>query len=321
MTEFATVERAGPLSLIQDCGRRGQQHLGVSVSGSADAHAAGWANYLLQNSPRAALLEICLGPFALRFGAATWFALAGADCQWQLDGRPLQNWCSHRAPAGSLLQGGVARSGLRAYVALAGGIDTLPVWGSRATSVGEHLGGIDGRALQNGARLPYSAAGRSRAAQVPAEYVRDYHHSSAGRRDNALCMRLRLAPSGQFEQFDTAARAQLFAGVYRVSPQSDRMGVRFDGPPLAPVPGNLISEAVAPGAVQVPSNGLPIVLMRDCQTIGGYPKLGHIYRVDLDRLAQARPGDTVAFALGTLEESQAELRQQRRFFDGHPWNS
>ncbi|WP_346836669.1 biotin-dependent carboxyltransferase family protein [Microbulbifer sp. SAOS-129_SWC] len=304
MTDFATVERAGPQTLIQDSGRRGQQHLGVSVSGSADSHAAGWANYLLDNSASAALLEICLGPFALRFAAATWVALAGADCGWRLNGQPLQNWATSLIPAGGLLEGGIARSGLRSYVALAGGILTPSVWGSRATNVGERLGGLDGRALADGDQLPYTAAARARATCMPAEFARTYSRR----------VRLRVVPSNQFEQFPAAQRQRFFAHTYQVSPQSDRMGVRLQGAALEPVPGNLISEAVAPGAIQMPGNGQPIVLMPDCQTIGGYPKLGHVYRVDLDHLAQARPGDEVQFELGDLREAQAELARLRRFF-------
>ncbi|WP_193164798.1 5-oxoprolinase subunit C family protein [Microbulbifer hainanensis] len=304
MTEFATVERAGPQTLIQDRGRRGQQHLGVSVSGSADARAAGWANYLLQNPASAALLEICLGPFALRFSRSTVFAVTGADCGWQLNGQPLANWSTHTAPEGSVLEGSIARSGLRSYLALAGGILTPPVWGSRATSVGERLGGIDGRPLAEGDRIPYDAVAPRRSTQTPPDYVREYPHQ----------IRLRVVPSNQFTQFAGGERQRFFAGVYRVSPQSDRMGVRLAGEALREVPANLVSEAVSPGVIQVPSNGQPIVLMCDCQTIGGYPKLGHVYRVDLDWLAQVRPGDRVQFVPGNLAEAQAELLQQKRFF-------
>lgn len=304
MTENAVVERPGPLTLIQDAGRCGQQHLGVSVGGALDSHAAGWANRLLNNSVQDALLEICLGPFALRFTAATCVAITGADCQWQLDGQPLENWCVHRVPAGGLLTAQVARSGLRSYLAIAGGIQSAPIWGSRATTVGERLGGLCGLPLVKGDELPYNPRPDLAITGTPIEYRRDYLGS----------LTLRVVPSNQFAQFSERQRQEFFSAQYRVAPESDRMGVRLTGTPLQQLPENLTSEAVAPGAIQVPSNGLPIVLMRDCQTIGGYPKLGHVYRVDLDLLAQARPGIGVRFILGNLAESQQELVTLKAFF-------
>lgn len=305
MSDFATLERTGPLALIQDRGRFGQRHLGVSPGGFLDRHAAGWANRLVRNSPAQALVEISMGPFAVRFSAATTFALAGAECNWRLDGRPVENWAAHRAGRGSLLEGEVARNGVRSYLALAGGIRTQPVWDSRATTVGERLGGIDGRPLQPGDRLPYIAEAETLLAGAPPGYIRTYRDEIA----------LRLVPSNQFGVFSPAHRQVLLSQAYRISPQSDRMGARLEGRAMTDVPGNLVSEAVAPGVVQVPSGGLPIVLLADCQTIGGYPKIGHVYSVDLDLLAQARPGNTVRFSLGTLAESQQALVRQRRFFE------
>ncbi|GAA5524428.1 5-oxoprolinase subunit C [Microbulbifer aestuariivivens] len=340
----ATVEKAGPLTLIQDSGRRGQQHLGVSVGGSLDRHAAGWANRLLGNSAAAAVLEIALGPFALRFASETRIALTGADCGWRLDGRPLPPWASHRVPAGGLLQGGMARTGLRAYLAIAGGILCPPVWGSRATTVGEKLGGLCGQALRAGDQLPYQAVDYLPQSWHQRGPKPASHQLPGGQNENPMLRRtparfqrrydeplvLRLVPSNQFAQFPPSVTEQLFAQEYRVAADSDRMGVRLSGDALGAhgltadtlagegqaLPGNLVSEAVSPGAVQVPSSGLPIVLMRDCQTIGGYPKIGHVYSVDLDRLAQARPGSILRFVPGTLDESQSLLRQQRQFFLG-----
>ncbi|KUJ84530.1 allophanate hydrolase [Microbulbifer flavimaris] len=309
MSDIATVEKAGPMTLIQDVGRHGQQHLGVSVGGALDRHAAGWANHLLGNDPAAAVLEIVLGPFALRFASATCIALSGADCGWRLDGEPLQLWSSHRVPAGALLQGGMARSGLRGYLAVAGGFQSTPVWGSRATTVGEGLGGLCGEPLRVGDQLPYVADDDGLLRQTPCEFQREYGEQTEP-------LNLRLVPSNQFEKFSPSARQKLFSQSYQIAPDSDRMGVRLTGATLGQVPGNLVSEAVCPGAVQVPSNGQPIVLMRDCQTIGGYPKIGHVYSVDLDWLAQARPGSRVRFELGSLAESQALLREQRQFFLG-----
>ena len=300
------VLKTGPLMLIQDGGRTGNQHLGITVGGVADRHAAAWAHRLLGNQPECALLEICLGGAALRFTANTWFSITGADLNWKLDGRPLANWQSHQAHAGALLQAGMAGKGLRGYLAICGGIDLPPVCGSLATTLAEGMGGIGGRPLQSGDSLPCGqhVPGSRFRRQVPVQFRRSY----------ATAITLRVVPSNQFSLFSQAQRTQFFDQRFRVSPASDRMGVRLDGNPLAKPPGKLISEPVCPGAIQVPANGLPIVLMQDCQTIGGYPKLGHVYRVDLDLLAQARPGVAVTFEPGSRSEAQNVLLQQRRFF-------
>ena len=300
------IVKPGPLSLIQDGGRVGSQHLGIAVGGVADRHAAGWANRLLGNTAESALVEICLGGLALRFLSDTWFALSGADMQWTLDGRALANWQSHRAQAGALLRAGMAKQGLRAYLALHGGISVPAVCGSRATTVAEGLGGIAGRALRSGDRIAcfVSDGGALLRRQAPAQFRRHYPAE----------ITLRVVPSNQFSEFSRAQTAQFFAGKYRVSAASDRMGVRLEGEPLPSPPGKLVSEPVCSGAIQVPANGLPIVLMQDCQTIGGYPKLGHVYRADLDHLAQARPGTAVTFSPGNREEAQAALLQHKVFF-------
>ena len=304
----AEVLNPGPLALIQDQGRVGAQHLGIGVSGAADRHAAGWANRLLGNLGDAPVVEVCLGNFRLRFRESTQFALTGADMHWTLNGRPLRNWCSHQAPAGAVLACSFTSRGLRAYLALRGGIKAPMVCGSCATSMGDRLGGLhgDGRPLEAGDCLQVSQGDTFPFTQryVPEKFQRAYG-------DN---LELRVVPSNQFLQFSAQSRRQFFASPFRVAPESDRMGVRMQGMALSDAPGNMISEAVSPGAIQVPANGLPIVLMPDCQTIGGYPKLGHVYRVDLDRLAQARPETYVQFVLGDRAESQHESLLQTQFF-------
>ena len=298
----------GPLALIQDQGRVGAQHLGIGVSGVADRHAAGWANRLLGNAGGAPLVELCLGNFRLRFTQSGQFSLTGADMQWTLNGRPLRNWCSHQAPAGSVLESGFARKGLRAYLALRGGIEAPMVCGSCATSIGDGLGGLygDGRPLGAGDRLKVARGHTSQFTQryVPEKFRRAYGDF----------IELRVVPSNQFSQFSAQSRRQFFTSTFHVASESDRMGVRMYGRALSGAPANMVSEAVAPGAIQVPASGLPIVLMPDCQTIGGYPKLGHVYRVDLDRLAQARPETNVRFVAGDRAESQQESLLHTQFF-------
>ena len=303
------VLQSGPQALIQDAGRRGSQHLGIGVSGAADRHAAGWANRLMGNSDRAPVIEVCLGNFRIRFDRPCHFSLTGADMHWKLDGVPLDNWRSHFAPAGAVLESGFANNGVRAYLAFAGGLSVPNVCGSSATSMGEGLGGLrgDGQPLRPGDRLEVHRTGKGLPTSrcVPIKFQRGYTES----------LQLRVVASNQFFEFSPESREHFFATRFRVAPESDRMGVRMQGAALPSAPENLVSEAVCPGVVQVPASGLPIVLMPDCQTIGGYPKLGHVYRVDLDRLAQARPGASVQFVLGDRAQAQQELILQRQFFD------
>lgn len=305
----------GPLSLIQDNGRRGAQHLGISVGGVADRHAAGWANRLLGNKPESALLEVCLGGLKLRFCNAQYFAISGADLHFTLNGRPLKNWGTYHAPAGSILCAGMAAEGVRGYIAFAGGIEVPEICGSRATTVAEGLGGIEGRALRTGDRMFCGATPSKQrpdigiVRRVPETFQRNY---SLGENDDPL--ELRVVPSNQYLQFPQVEIQRFFGATYTVSAAADRMGVRMVGGSLKNLPGNMISEPVCAGAIQIPADGQPIVLMPDCQTIGGYPKLGHVYRTDLDRLAQARPGTVICFALGDRAEAQSELLLQKRFF-------
>ncbi|GAB2504645.1 5-oxoprolinase subunit C family protein [Microbulbifer agarilyticus] len=310
-SHHASILSPGALALIQDRGRMGSQHLGIGTSGVADGHAAGWANRLLGNPSNAAVIELCLGNFRMQFESECQFAVAGAELGWRLNGMPLDNWQSYCAGTGAVLEAAIASDGLRGYLAFAGGIEAPLICGSRSTSQGDRLGGLhgNGKPLAQGDSLTfgqYAVAGTlgCSARAVPSQFRRTY--------GNAVT--LRIVPSNQFDSFSAECKDRLFSHSYMVAPDSDRMGVRLVGDALPEPPGNLVSEAVCPGAIQVPANGQPIVLMHDCQTIGGYPKLGHVYRVDLDRLAQARPGTKVQFVLGNRAESQHEWLLQTQFF-------
>ncbi|AQQ67256.1 hypothetical protein Mag101_06105 [Microbulbifer agarilyticus] len=307
----ATILNPGALALIQDRGRVGSQHLGIGTSGVADSHAAGWANRLLGNASDAAVIELCFGNFRMQFQSESRFAIAGADLGWRLNGVPLKNWCSYRADVSAILEAGIANDGLRGYLAFSGGIGSPLVCGSRSTSQGDGLGGLrgDGKPLAKGDCLTFRGLAVSETVKTTTRSVPDQFQRTYG-----SAVTLRVVPSNQFDAFSVSCVHRLFSRRYTVAADSDRMGVRLTGDALPEPPGNLVSEAVSPGAIQVPANGQPIVLMHDCQTIGGYPKLGHVYRTDLDRLAQARPGTEVQFVLGNRAESQHEWLLQSQFF-------
>ncbi|CAD5107975.1 5-oxoprolinase subunit C family protein [Zestomonas carbonaria] len=301
MSGFRVVE-AGPLSLLQDGGRHGWQHLGVSSCGPLDPHAAAWANRLLGNPWGTALLEIALGGVVLECVGDCWVALCGADLPISVDGESRPNWSRFLVRAGQRLELGFARSGQRAYLAVPGGLRAEPVLGSVACQVREGLGGLhgDGRPLQAGDRLGGAAGDFLRAASVPWPFVPDY------RQPKALC----VLPADGVSQ---AVLEHFIGRPWRLSPQSDRMGARLQGEPMH-LPPSEWSQGVANGAIQIPPDGQPIILQADRQTMGGYPVLGWLHPLDAGRLAQTPAHGELRFVVGELARAQAELRAFYRFF-------
>ena len=296
-----TVERAGPLTTVQDLGRPGHQHEGVPVGGAMDDVALRLANLLAGNAPGVAALEATLAAPALRFARDTHIAVAGADMQWTVDGTPVANWRSTLVPGGAVLAGTMARSGCRAYVAVAGGIDVAPVLGSRATLVAAGLGGVGGRALRAGDVLAICDAVNG--APVRAAGARSVSPSARPAYGDTV----RLVAGPRLDALVPAARARLLGQPLRVSQQSDRMGVRLEleGEPLeVRAQHELLTAGVTMGTVQLPPGGAPIILMADRQTTGGYPRLGEVATVDLPLVAQLKPGDRVRFAVLSLAEAQ-----------------
>lgn len=294
------VIKPGILALPQDGGRRGVMHTGLTQGGPLDLHAWAWANRLLDNPWGAGTLEIHYGGLELEAEDDLWLALTGADLGARIDDTPLTPWQSFLLRRGQRLRFGTPQHGVRAYLAVAGGFvmdgPTVPR---------EGLGGLhgDGRPLAIGDRLPCIPGLTRRPRTVPSRF----------RPDDSAFLPLRLIPGAQFGTFGTEARARLFGKPWRLSPRSDRMGARLEGEPIA-APRGLISEGIALGAVQVPPDGQPIILLNDRQTLGGYPKLGAIHPLDLAALAQRLPGTELRLRPCTLQEAQAEMRDWLRFF-------
>lgn len=299
------VLACSPLCLLQDGGRHGWQGLGVSPGGPVDQHAAAWANRLLGNAPGVALLEVALGGLELEVQADTWLALSGAELPLSLDGEPLPAWSRFRVRPGQRLKLGFARAGQRAYLAAAGGFRAAPVLGSVSTQTREKLGGLagNGQPLAVGDVLACGTEGSrfARGASVPWPYQPDY-------REPPL---LRVLPGP--DAFASEQRQAFFRQPWRISPQSDRMGVRLRGEALD-APRRQWSLGVVDGAIQVPPDGQPIILLADRQTMGGYPVLGVLHPLDIGRLAQCPAHSEVRFAEVALEQAQAELREFLRFF-------
>jgi antagonist of KipI len=284
------VINGGMQTTVQDLGRPGWRASGVPVGGAMDAFALRVANALVGNAEGAAALEFALVGPELEFSEDGIVALGGAEFAG------LPTWRPHEVRAGERIKLGPCVRGCRGYLAVAGGIEVAKVLGSRSTFLRGGFGGWEGRALRAGDVLAVGAA--AAAAAVPAEFHWQIdprvlpHYSPAAT--------VRVLPGAQAGEFGRS----LFEQEFKVSPQSDRMGLRLVGRALARTGAvELLSTAVAPGTVQVPPDGQPVVLMADAGTIGGYPQAAHVITIDLPVIAQLRPGDSVRFAGVTLEEA------------------
>ncbi len=297
---------AGGLSTtVQDVGRYGFAALGVAAAGAADAYSLQIANLLVGNVEAAAALEITLLGPTLRFSSATRIAITGADLDATCDGRSLPGWRAIDLPAGTELHLGNCRRGVRSYLAVAGGVQTPLVLGSRATDLRGGFGGMQGRALQPGDQLPLGPHSEALATQVRihARWVNPLPDL-----DLAHPAELRILPGSDALTPDTS----LVGNLWKVDRRNNRQGVRLNGPRLAVADtSERVSEPVMPGTIQLPPDGQPIILGVDAQTIGGYPRIAHVIRADWPRLAQLQTGDALAFRLVDHNQAQDAWRAQR----------
>ena len=293
------VLKPGPQSLLQDAGRRGWQHLGVSPAGPLDWHGAAWANHLLNNPWGTPLLEIALGGVELLAEVDTWVAVCGAQVPLTVEDQPQPLWTRLPLRKGRQLRLGFARSGQRAYLAVAGGFIAAPVLGSVSVHLREGLG----QAVQAGDLLACRPAHFTHAASVPWPYLPDYRCKPL----------LRVITGGDAASFEEDQLQGFFAQTWQLSPHSDRMGARLLGDAVQP-PARQWSLGVGRGAIQVPPEGQPIILQADHQSMGGYPLLGWLHPLDQGRLAQCPAHHPLRFTPVSIGDAQTELREFYRFF-------
>ena len=292
------VVTPGLLTTVQDLGRPGYFHLGIPIGGAMDRMSLRAANLLVGNDEGAAGLEaVFMGP-ELEFAADTTVAVTGADIPVMLDGEERPGWTAMDAKAGQRLSFGYLRSGARAYIAFAGGIDTPPVLGSRSTYAIGALGGIDGRAIAEGDALPLGKAAAAKPGASVPERLRRKPGSPA---------ELRVLPGLYWHRITNAAQKGFFADEWAVAPEADRMGYRFrGGRPLEFVereqpfgagsdPSNIVDGCYPYGSVQVPGGTEPIVLHRDAVSGGGYFMIGTVISADMDLIGQLQPNMPVRF--------------------------
>jgi antagonist of KipI len=303
------ILQAGPFTTVQDLGRPGWGSIGVPTGGAADAPSLRIANRLVGNPDAAAGLELTLAGPQISFAADAWVALTGSRFVAAVGDDPVPHATAFLVRTGQTLSIGRTLEGARAVLAVRGGLDVPLVLGSRSTFVAGGLGGIDGRPLRRGDRLSTGAidAGEARLgwrsrARAVRERLLPFHAAEAV---------LRVIVGPQIDAFNEEARETLLTGTYRVSTLADRTGLRLEGPRIAHRgAADLLPEGIAPGGIQVPASGQPIVLGCDHPTTGGYAKIATVIAADLWRIGQAKPGDRLRFVAVEVSEAQALYRRQ-----------
>ncbi|MBX3568666.1 MAG: biotin-dependent carboxyltransferase family protein [Rhizobiaceae bacterium] len=309
MRGHLTVIDGGFSTTVQDRGRTGSQRFGVSACGAMDLASLAIANALVGNAEDAAALELTFSGGAYRVDAdALRIAVAGAAMPLMLDGAPADPQRSHTVGRGTRIDIGPSASGVRAYLAVSGGVATQPVLASRSTHLRSAIGGYEGRALRGGDELPVGGTG-------PTGVDRRLRHDRRPYFGGVI----RIVPGPQDDAFADGALDLLTSGRYRISPQSDRMGAVLSGPSL-PFRGgfNLVSDGVTMGSIQVPGHGRPIVLLSDRQTTGGYPKIATVTTPDLGKFAQRRPNERVVFHAVSPDEAEERYIAWRAALDDIP---
>ena len=310
-TSAFEVIKPGIHSLIQDLGRFGYQHLGITPGGPADLHAYLWANKILSNSSNMASIEIHYGLITLKVLADTKIAICGAEFGVMINNKPVFNWQTHHVKAGDVIRYGGAKTGKCGYLAILGGLQTEMNHHSRSTVIRDALSQVTSTPLYAGQCLPITtqciktpAAELQIEMTVPRHYIPNY----------SAPLTLGLLPCYQWQQLTSKQQQQLLNNTYQISTQANRMGYQLTGEMIADLPTTLASEGIALGSVQLPANGQPIILLQDRQTIGGYPKAGVISALDCGKLSQRQQGANITFRLDNPLVSRYKMQAFKRFF-------
>ncbi|HEX5794014.1 MAG TPA: biotin-dependent carboxyltransferase family protein [Rheinheimera sp.] len=296
MSGFSVIA-PGVLSILQDSGRFGQSALGLTSGGPMDAISASWANRLLGNNRNATLIECSVGGLQLRANNNSYIAVTGATLPLRINGKAAEQWTTHKVQAGDVIELGMVSQGLRAYLAVAGGFTVTPQFGSVSTVLREGIGGLNGNKLQSGDLLTTQVVKQLPRLSLPQAYRPQFNR----------ILTLRLVEGYQAESFTVTERQRFYLNSYQVTPQADRMGYKLKGAAISCQQSQLLSEGICYGAVQIPPDGQPIVLLNDRQTLGGYPKIGSVLSLDCAVLAQAGAGTEVYFTPISPEQAHNAL--------------
>ncbi len=304
-----TVQQPGVLSLLQDSGRFGQHAIGLTHGGPIDPEAMFLANRLLDNPVNSTCIEVSFGGLVLEAGVDTAIACTGGDAPLSINGAGKAGWRSHAVSAGDTISIGYASLFCRSYLAVAGGFQIPPQFGSSATVVREGIGGLNGGKLNKGDRLPCPQRSEFRLQKIPEKDIPIYQTDIS----------VRVIPGYQQQAFPKLQQRRFFSSAYTVTERADRMGYRLAGPVIECDIEGILSEGICHGAIQIPADGQPIVLLNDRQTIGGYPKIGSALSLDTARLGQLTPAAQVRFtAIDMFAAHNALALQQHRLSQVRP---
>jgi biotin-dependent carboxylase-like uncharacterized protein len=298
------VNEPGLLTTVQDLGRYGYSHLGISSGGAADSLAMRIVNLLVGNAENAAALEMTLAGATLEFGEACVVALTGGECDGRIGDETAPMWQAVRVPKKGVLACGGMKTGARSYLAVQGGLDFPTIMGSASTNLAGHFGGLEGRGLLKGDLLGVRRGPHSRVRTLkPGAVDRLYPRGP-----------IRVTRGAQHDWVGPEAFDKLLSCPYMVTEESNRSGLRLKGEPISPrVRSQLLTEGVSLGAIQVPQDEQPIILFVDQQTTGGYPKIANVISADMHRVGQLRPREEVRFAEVAIPEAIRLLREQEEW--------
>lgn len=302
------VIQPGILSLLQDSGRQGKHRIGLTNGGPLDGEAFYYCNRLLGNPEGCTAIEVSFGGIQLESQLDTFICVTGATMPLRINGTDKPLWEVHRIKAGDIISLDFASRGCRAYLGVADGFSIDPSFGSTATVMRENIGGLHGDKLHSGDELPCAEVRDRRRYYLPADRQPHYQNT----------VTVRVIPGYQQHHFSRLQQRRFFSHSYTVSDRCDRMGYRLEGAPIVCDIEGILSEGICFGAIQVPADGQPIVLLNDRQTIGGYPKIGSALSLDAARLAQLTPGGTVHFAPVSPHGAHNALHLARSFARRQP---
>lgn len=299
------INDSGMLSLIVDMGRSGYQHLGISEGGPADNYCYQWANRLVCNHTNEACIEIVGQGFTCTADSPCVIAITGAVTEITVNDAKHSIWQSIELKSGDTVEITRADNGMRSYLAIQGGLLVEPVFGSKTTVMRDQLGGL----YQNGVPLkPQDKIAITE--QLPLTQPQKAPPDAIP--DHLSNMPIQVVEGYQQGQFTDAQKALFYGRSYCVEANSNRMAIRLSGDPLVMQTHSLVSEGITKGAIQIPPDGLPIVMLSDRQTVGGYPKLGSVLSVDCDRLAQMAPGTIIGFMPIDIHQAHNIITLHRR---------
>lgn len=305
VSDAFTILQPGILSLLQDSGRFGKHNIGLSNGGPLDKYSFDWANRLLDNDPNACVIEASIGGLVLESNIATQIAVTGGDATLSINQKTVLNWQTHAIKAGDIIAFGFTQVATRHYLAVKGGFQIEPMFGSCATVAREKLGGLRGCALQAGDKLAGLSLSQAEALNEVMQKTSnrpDYLGSAKG-----ADIILRVILGYQQNSFSDLQKTRFFNNEFIISDKCDRMGFRLTGAEIKSDISGMLSEGICYGAIQIPADGQPIILLNDRQTIGGYPKIGSVLSLDIPKLTQRLAGASVYFEPISMNDAQCEL--------------